>query len=184
MDLTFSEHCRQIFVSCSFRVKQTDRQTGKQTIWSWWLIDYQEAHRACVASVFGSASLLARRQAAASHQDIHLILQNSHTVKKVERWFSALLPFLSDLQTLFISLSVTDSKSVSSMLMTRRATRSAAKLGILCRSPKKTVFSCLSRNGTCPISMHSLIEWWLICAVTLAGCLVHREVPKNETTSS
>lgn len=31
--------------------------------------------------------------------------------------------FLSDLQTLLISLSVTDSKSVSSMLMTRRATR-------------------------------------------------------------
>lgn len=29
MDLTFSEHCRQIFVSCSFRVKQTDRQANK-----------------------------------------------------------------------------------------------------------------------------------------------------------
>lgn len=72
---------------------KTNRQTDKQTIWSWWFIDYQEAHRACVASVFWSASLLARQQAAGSHQDIHLILQNSHTVKKVERWFSALLPF-------------------------------------------------------------------------------------------
>lgn len=29
MDLTFSEHRRQIFVSCSFRVKQTDRQANK-----------------------------------------------------------------------------------------------------------------------------------------------------------
>lgn len=61
---------------------KTNRQTDKQTIWSWWFIDYQEAHRACVASVFWSASLLARQQAAGSHQDIHLILQNLHTVKK------------------------------------------------------------------------------------------------------